>query len=148
MAHQTWSQVSARLQGALQNTTSVAFKLGRSDAEWMAKRLATWDPTEVRHVVSDEHAQVRTHPVFFNPSETFERLTTQLETLVPRRAIVQLGGHVHEVETPTVAKPKTTQAQLERIKEGFAARLLTRRQRAVALVDSAGGAIDEGPPRS
>jgi len=41
LAHQTWSQVEGGgLQGALQNSTFVTFRLGPDDAAWGADRVA------------------------------------------------------------------------------------------------------------
>lgn len=46
LANQTWSQTSVDLRGALQNVgVQVAFRLGRADAEVMARDIGTWDVT-------------------------------------------------------------------------------------------------------
>jgi hypothetical protein len=44
LAHQTWSQASQRLRGALQNAgVEIVFKLGRSDAELTSRALGSID---------------------------------------------------------------------------------------------------------
>ena len=81
LAHQTWSQVSQRLQGALQNAVDIAFCLGRGDAEWAAPRFGHFDPMAIKHEVPDPWQVERTHPVFFSVQETFESWTRALMEL-------------------------------------------------------------------
>ncbi|MGH7485435.1 MAG: type IV secretory system conjugative DNA transfer family protein, partial [bacterium] len=70
MAHQTWSQASERLRGALQNVgLEVVFKLGRQDAQYTAPLLGRVDPLSVKHEVADTGALERTHPVFYSLGE-------------------------------------------------------------------------------
>ncbi len=90
MAHQTWSQTSERLKGALQNVgLEVAFRLGRSDAEHSALQLGRVDLTQIKHEVADEHALERTHPVFAPLNEQWEAWVQALQDLKPRQAYVK-----------------------------------------------------------
>lgn len=147
MAHQTWSQLSLRLAGALANTTSIAFRLGRSDAEWMARRIARYDPLEVKHEVSDEHAHERTHPIFWGVPETFEKLTVELETLPKRHAFVKLPEGSVEIKTLTLKSPQLPIGELTRLKESFARRLMKPREEVMPLVDAVESPIVTLPTR-
>lgn len=135
LAHQTWSQVNERLQGALQNTVSIAFKLGRSDAEWAAPRFGRHDPYSVKHNVIDPEQIERTHPIYFSPQETFEEWTKDLESLNPREAFVKLGQQTTRIKTLTVPRAKTTRADVHQLMEEYAARLLTPKEQIAETVD-------------
>lgn len=142
LAHQTWSQVSERLSGALQNTDTIAFKLGRSDAEWMAKRLTKFHPLEIKHEV-EEHGE-RSHPVFFNIPEQFERMTAELEQLPKRTAFARINGHVTRFKTLTV--PPSV-VDLTALKEREALSLMQPRDLVVPAVDRLSEVDDQPPPR-
>jgi hypothetical protein len=146
MAHQTFSQTSERIRGALGNAMRIAFKLQPDDATWMAQQIGEYDPYEIKHMVEDEHAQGRSHPVFYSVQESYERLRTTLKGLPPRHALVTVGDHVETIETIEVHSPRTSQEELDRLKEGFARRLLTPRHQAIAQVDGGGEPPDEPPP--
>ncbi|MCL5959438.1 MAG: type IV secretory system conjugative DNA transfer family protein, partial [Chloroflexi bacterium] len=90
LAHQTWSQLSTRLRGALQNSIEVAFRLGRSDAEWAAPRFGQFDPYLIKHEIVDPFRVDRTHPVYFALQEQLESWVLALETLKPREAFVSV----------------------------------------------------------
>jgi hypothetical protein len=123
LAHQTWSQVSERLAGALQNTVSIAFKLGRCDAEWAAPRFGRFDAAAVKHEVADPQAVARTHPVFVSLPETFEAWTTALEELQPRQAYVKLAGGATKVRTPEVLPARISHQELSALVARFRERL-------------------------
>lgn len=147
MAHQTWSQLSLRLAGALANTTSIAFRLGRTDAEWMARRIARYDPLEVKHEVSDEHAIERTHPIFWGVPETFEKLTVELETLPKRQAYVKLPEGSVKIRTLTVKTPQLALGEITRLKESFAHTLMRPAREVIELVDTIDDPVSSIPPR-
>ena len=147
MAHQTFSQTSERIRGALGNTMRIAFKLQPDDAAWMAQQIGEYEPLEVKHRVEDENAQGRSHPVFYTVQESYERLKTTLKSLMPRHAIVKIGSGYTEIRTLTVPPTKTTREELEGIKEGFANRLLVPRERAIEQVDSINNETAKAPPR-
>ena len=131
MAHQTWSQVSSRLQGALQNTTSVAFKLGRSDAEWVNRQMLRVDPRSLSHREDSD-----TEGVGMN--EQREAFIQELTELKPRYAYVKAPGkgpwphhkpitRIQKVKTLPVPSTAELAEVVHRVKEEYAARLLTRR---------------------
>jgi hypothetical protein len=128
LAHQTWSQVNARLQGALQNAVTVAFKLGRSDAEWAAPRFGRFDPYALKHEVADQAQVERTHPVYFNLQETFEGWAQALVDLEPREAFVRVGKRTSRVKSLTVARPRCTSAELRAVTDRYAELILRPRQ--------------------
>ncbi len=87
MAHQTWSQASERLRGALANVgIEVAFRLGRGDAEHTARLLGRVDPRTVRQNVSAAASESA------GMSEQWERHVQALQDLPPRHAVVRVAG--------------------------------------------------------
>ncbi|MCC6236794.1 MAG: ATP-binding protein [Dehalococcoidia bacterium] len=124
LAHQTWSQVNRRLQGALQNAVEVAFKLGRSDAEWAAPRFGRFDPYALKHEVADPAHVERTHPVYFNVQETFEGWTQALTDLAPREAFVRVGNETTRFRSRAVPTPRCGAEELRSLTDAYARRLL------------------------
>jgi len=124
LAHQTWSQVNRRLQGALQNAVEVAFKLGRSDAEWAAPRFGRFDPYALKHEVSDPTQIERTHPVYFNVQETFEGWTQALMDLEPRQAFVRVGKTTAKIRSLVVPRPRCGPRELQRVADSYSSLLL------------------------
>lgn len=136
LAHQTWSQVSERLAGALQNTVSIAFKLGRSDAEWAAKRFGRFETHAVKHEVVDPQAIERTHPVFFSVQETFEHWTAALEELRPREAYVKHGRHAVKIRTTQVAPARLSAVHLGQFIDEYRAQLARPAEQVKHAVDA------------
>lgn len=128
MAHQTWSQLSSRLHGALQNAVEIAFRLGRSDAEWAAPRFGRFDPTAIKHEVADPHQLDRTHPVFYSVQETFEGWTQALMELGPRQAYVRIGSRTARIKTLQVDTSGVSLAELQRVTNRYAELLLKPRE--------------------
>jgi len=124
LAHQTWSQVSERLAGALQNTLGIAFRLGRSDAEWAARRFGHFDAGAIKHEVADPVQIERTHPVFVSLAEAFEGWTAALEGLRPRQAYVKHGHSTVKVQTPEIPPSRTSPADLNQIVTAYRQSLL------------------------
>lgn len=59
MAHQTWSQASARLRGAMQNAgLEVVFRVGREDAEHSATIMGRVDARTIRQDAEDAESEV------------------------------------------------------------------------------------------
>lgn len=135
MAHQTFSQTSDRIKGALGNAMRIVFQLEPDDAAWMAQQLGEYEPHEVKHEVEDESAQGRTHPVFFSVQESYEKLRSRIKNLKPRHAIVKTGHGYQEIKTLHVPPPKTSRSELREIKERYAKALMTKKQIAVDMVD-------------
>jgi hypothetical protein len=127
MAHQTFSQISKHLQGALQNTLTISFRLGRSDAEWMAKELTHYDPGDTKHAEGKSS---------FTPlMEQFEKVTHDLESLKKRTCYVKLPEarhflwwkkpRIYKVKTTDIGQPAVSYAEVQRIKELHATVLMT-----------------------
>jgi hypothetical protein len=131
LAHQSFSQLSARIAGALQNTNRILFKLGRDDSVWAAPRMGSYEPLAVKHTVEDERAEPRTHPVFYSVQETYEGWAKALEQLRPREAYARLGDRTVNLRTPTVPAPRTDAARVERLVRSYAAALLVPADRVV-----------------
>ena len=136
MAHQTWSQVSQRLQGALQNTLTIAFRLGRTDAEWMARQLIHYEPGDTKK--SDETEQHAFTPL----QEQFEKITEDLENLRKRTCYVKLPEkrhRLHFIHLPRIYKIKTlavppVKSDIRDLKERFAEELMERAERVTPIV--------------
>jgi hypothetical protein len=120
MAHQEWGQVSERLKAAVQNAgVEVVFGLGREDSEYTARKIARVDLEAVKHVVEDESAEARTHPVFRSTAEQWEAWIQSIQDLgvseayvsVRRRSMPslfrlrRLTHHVTRIRTLPVPRP-------------------------------------------
>ncbi len=114
---------------------SVAFRLGRSDAEWAATRFGAFDPYTVKHEVADQQAVDRTHPVFFSVQETYERVTQTLEHLAPHEALVKVGKQVVPITTRAFPTPRASRAEIARVKDDYAQRLMTPRREITEQID-------------
>lgn len=127
LAHQTWSQVGRKLQGALQNTTFIAFRLGPEDSAWAAPRLFEPDPYRIKHQVSDPYQQTRSHPVYMSASEQRAEFEQALQHLQPREAFARVGGRTVKLRTLLLPEPHCSAEELAAIEEGYAELLLTPR---------------------
>ena len=117
---------------SLQNTLSIVFGLGRSDAEWAARHFGRFEEFQIKHAVADPEALNRTHPVFFSIPETFDRWTTALEDLAPREAYVKRVGGPTKLRTLEVRQTSATRGRLSEIIDHYR-RLVLRP--ATALVE-------------
>lgn len=124
LAHQDFAQTDTRLKAALQNAATIAFQLNRDDAVWMAPRLAHFDPHDVKHMVEDEHAQERTHPVFTSLPEQFEKKARELEDLPTGHCYIKFGSKVRRILTSPYPRPRITYKELQTITDVYAHRLL------------------------
>jgi len=134
LAHQTWSQLSSKLQGAMQNTMHIVFKLGREDALWAAPHFGRFDPYRVKHEVADEQADKRTHPVYFNIQETWEGWAEKIENLWPREALLKIpakkvfgvkrSARTIKIRTLTAQMDRCSDEALHAIQEQYANALL------------------------
>jgi hypothetical protein len=121
MAHQTWSQTSERLRGALQNVgLEVVFRLGRADAEYSATILGRVDPLLVKHEVEDATSLGKTHPVFYSLNEQWNSWTQAIQDLPQREAFIkQANGQVAHVRTIPVPDPKCDAAKLREVEDYY-----------------------------
>lgn len=129
-AHQTWSQTSIKLRGALQNArVEVAFGVGREDAEQMAKALGVVNLQAVKSEAKTENTQ----PIFLQIQEQWETWIQHLIDLPPRHALVKIRGKpARHIVTPHVPQPKVQVKTVERVKAAYR-RLLMKQKRDIIL---------------
>jgi hypothetical protein len=132
MAHQTWSQASARLQGALQNVgVTIAMRVGREDAEILAKRFGSVDALQVK---SEPHYDSQ-HPIFLEQGFQWESWVATLTDLPARHALVKLsGGKTATIKTRNVASYKVDPDALAAVKQGYRSQLLRPREAFAPLI--------------
>ncbi|MCG3770786.1 MAG: hypothetical protein JW384_01964 [Nitrosomonadaceae bacterium] len=125
-AHQTWSQTTAKLRGALQNATlEVSFGIGVDDAEAMARQVAAIDPLKVKHEVSSESALDRTHPVFYSIPEQHQSWTETLKEQEARHAVVKLRGKpAVQIKTLPMPKARVRPEAIESVKLEYRRKLM------------------------
>jgi hypothetical protein len=130
MAHQNWSQTSARLRGAMQNVgVEVVFELGRDDAEYTARMIGRVDPARIKHTVTDSEAGERTHPLFDPLAEQREMLIQQLQDLPPRTFMLKVrGASVRQGRTMDVTAPALDPSELATVEQEYLHRYFTPRQ--------------------
>jgi hypothetical protein len=86
LAHQTWSQASAKVRGALQNAgTEIVFRLGRADAERTAKALGKVDP----YAVKEQAQRDGQRDLYMDLGSQWELWTQAIQRLGPREAFVR-----------------------------------------------------------
>jgi hypothetical protein len=139
MAHQTWNQASARLQGALQNVgVKIAMRLGRADAEALAKSFGTVDPLQVKA----EPASAIGQPVFMELGSQWESWVRTLTDLPAREALVKVADRptVH-IKTLTVPSRRVDAHYLEAVKQRYRDRLMVLKAEIVRTDD-----VDRDPP--
>ncbi|MGW8600794.1 type IV secretory system conjugative DNA transfer family protein [Streptomyces sp. NPDC055893] len=121
MAHQNWSQASDRLKGALQNVGLEAiFKAGRPDAEYSARLFGTVDTEAVKHVVSDEAAEKRTHPSYYPLPEQWEHQTQEIQQLDVGEAFIRLpDDRLQRVRTPLLPDLPTLSHRLDAVERYY-----------------------------
>ena len=110
LSHQTGMQISDRFRSALQNALPIIFRLGRPDSLWGASLFGKYDPYRVKHTVSNEEAEDKTHPVFFGLPEQVEDMAQIIEDLREQEAFIKLqkpngqGFHTRKFKTTTLAQ--------------------------------------------
>lgn len=126
MAHQTWGQLGRRLQGALQNVgVEMCLRIGREDAELMAKWLGTVDPKSVKL----EPVTANSNPIFYSVQEQWEGWVNALTALPNRHVLVKLAGKpAVQIKTLDLPRIKVDHANLEEIKAEYRQRLMRRRE--------------------
>ncbi len=120
LAHQTITQLPGeRIQGALENAKlKVIFGTGRQTAQAIVGDLFMPDPNQVKHEVTDEQAQDRSHPLFNPLSEQFEVFTQTIQRLGRRQVLVKLpdAEQVAQIRVPVVPKAGLNATQLAHLK--------------------------------
>jgi hypothetical protein len=135
MAHQTFSPEDEQLRRSLGNAIRIAFRVNREDALWLAPQLTKFDPHIEKHVISDEHAEERTHPLFSPLQEQYEQMAVELSHgLGVGEAYVKAGGHVQRIKTEL---PKDMGGvDLQPIKDRYARELMTPADEVKRIVDT------------
>jgi Helicase HerA, central domain/Type IV secretion-system coupling protein DNA-binding domain len=136
MAHQTWSQTSERLQGALQNAgAEVVFRLGRGDAAHSAQVLGRVDPSAIKHEVSDSEVVDRSHPVFYSLPEQWEAWIQAIQDLRPREAFLkQQMRPTTKIRTLAMPDPVVDEHKLRAVESTYLARYFRSREEIEATV--------------
>ena len=135
LAHQTFSQVSTRLLGALQNTTLFAFSLGARDARAIAEDLVEFDPVATKEATVGGGEEERDIAAFVGVPETYQRLKDQLKSLKPREVYLKTRQRAQVFRTMDVPPTRTTPEDLQRIKDNYARTLMRPAAAVVAEVD-------------
>lgn len=146
MAHQTFSQVSERMAGALQNAVTVGFRMGRADAEWAARRFGRFAEGEVKHEVADPLAQDRTHPVYVGLAEQAERWVKTIEDLERGQAYVRLGPATTRIHTRILPPARAGDDELAAVAERYARSLMVPATTVVPEVDDGARPAPEPTP--
>ncbi len=124
LAHQNFGQMDDRLKQALENAESIAFKLNRADAVWMAPRFAHYNEKQIKHKVEDKDAQERSHPVFSSITEQFEKRAHEFENLPRGHCFTKFGSTVRRISTVPFPKPHVSDAAFLTLTEKYAERYL------------------------
>ncbi len=129
LAHQTWSQATERLRGALQNCQiSVVFGVGREDAERQARNIGRVNIERIKHEVANETALERTHPLYESVPEQWEEQIQHLVDLKPRHAVVRgRGMQPVEIKTLTMPKIRVSLEQVDKIKQYYRDKIMKRK---------------------
>jgi hypothetical protein len=125
LCHQNWSQFSQNMQGAIQNTMSIFFKMGGlEDARWAAPIVGTFDPYQVKEVATKTDKDLSTTTYF---SEQYEVWARSLMELQPREAYIKTGRAKYGVKIKTVKVPdmRPYLPAITEMKERYATQLLT-----------------------
>lgn len=138
MAHQTWDQLPESLRTSVQNmAVEIYFGLGYDDAQLIAPRIGKYNPMEVKHEVKDEKQVDRTHPLYSQMMEQWERMARGLENLHQQEAYVKVKRKLPrwkqlflrpyktvKIRSLTVPKQRCSNDALQKIKEYYAHTLL------------------------
>ncbi len=118
MAHQTWSQASERLRGALQNCgAEIVFKLGREDAELTSRSLGLVDPYLVKDQAKTEYQK----DLYMDLGSQWELWTQAIQGLKPRQAFVRTAERkTTRLKTVNVPDSHVDPAELERVLNTYA----------------------------
>jgi len=117
LAHQSGAQLSPRMGSALGAVgTTLAFRLGRADAEAMGRQIGVMDPT----LVKAAHPTGGGMPTFMSLDEQREGWVTAIQRLKPRTAFVtRPRGRVARIRTLPLPDPVVDPQALERAEEWY-----------------------------
>lgn len=129
MAHQTWSQASTRLRGALQNVgIRAVFNLDHEDAVTTAGIIGSLDLGAIKHEADDAQARATGHPVFESVPEQWARWAQaieQLDTAGRNRPgelfVKQRGQAARKVRSPFVPTPAVAPETMAMVEQRYVA---------------------------
>jgi DNA helicase HerA-like ATPase len=126
MAHQDWTQASARLKGALANAgLEVVFRLGRDDAEYTARKIGRVDPKTTRQDLTRAESESA------GMAEQWERQVQAIQDLRAREAFIRPPtGAAVQVRTLPMADPVVDAQVLAAVEQRYLA-LYFRPQQAI-----------------
>src|SRR5512144_474028 len=102
------------------------FKTGRMDAEYSARLLGSVNPLEVKHTVTNEQAEERTHPTYFTLAEQWERHVQAIQQLPTGAAFVRMpDDRVYQIRTRTLPHLPRRGYALEVVKQEYLQRYFT-----------------------
>lgn len=97
--------------------TSIAFRLGREDAEAAGRRIGAIDPGQVKHAPASGG-----HPLYTPLAEQWEDWTATIQGLSPRRALVRRSdGRVAAIRTPDLPDTAVDVGALAAVEERYLA---------------------------
>ncbi len=113
-AHQTLSQLTPTMLGALANTDSrIVFGVGRYDAEWLAKVIGRVDTQAIKEAAKTDTQHSQYDPL----PEQWEKWIDALRLQPPRRAwVVSQNRPAVQIVTLTIPQYEATNDQIEAIK--------------------------------
>jgi hypothetical protein len=132
MSHQTYSQASSGLRGALQNAeVRLVFRLGHDDANYLASLVGDVDPTKIKK--EEVHTTFTGLPEH-QPMRGFLELTAQekswskaLENLPKRHAYLKILGKPGAVQFQNITLPSTKdvdQRLIDKVRREYRLRLM------------------------
>lgn len=130
LAHQTISQTTERLLGALQNTATIAFRVGYLDAPKLAPRFCDHHPLRIKHQIENPQAQSRQHPLYYSPTDTHEVWERELANLWSRYAYIKLEKRVWKFKTKTFPRLRVGWETIDNLKRTYADLLMVKREAA------------------
>ncbi len=133
ISHQTLSQLTPRMLGALGNTdTRMIFGVGRYDAEYLAKMIGQVDTEAVKETALYSNSQRVTaspvetetqHEAFLSLSDQWEQWVDCLRFQKPRQAMVAAGDRpATSITTLSIPAYRATEEQIEDIRRESMAR--------------------------
>ncbi len=84
---------------------------------------------QVKHEVADEYAVEKTHPVFYNLAEQWQRFAEYLQDLPPRHFALKLRGQtVKAGKTRTLPAPRVDPKELLEVEQEYLRRYFRSKQ--------------------
>jgi hypothetical protein len=133
-ANQYLGQIPFELLQGLQNTMRISLRL-EDDAIQMAQRIGKYDPEATHREVSDEEAKKRVLPRDYMVQEQYELLANEINELDVGEGFIKLEHRKEKFKAMRFGEPtKTTNKQFQEVREWYARRLMTPREKAIAMV--------------